>query len=133
LRVVLDTNVLIAAFISRGHSHELFEHLARHHDLFTSEYILDEFKRTLSVKFKMPQPAVVAAVELQLSRMEIVSPSPLEGVVEQDPDDDAIVATALAARADCLISGDRGLLKLGAYEGISIVAPSAFWEFERGI
>ncbi len=130
---MLDTNVLIAAFISRGHSHELLEHLARHHDLFTSEYILEEFRRTLVVKFTMPKPAVAGAVELQRSRMEIVIPAPLSGVVEQDPDDDMIVATALAAQANCIVTGDRDLLNVAEYEGISIVAPSAFWELERSV
>jgi putative PIN family toxin of toxin-antitoxin system len=124
---------MIAAFISRGHSHELLEHLARHHDLFTSEFILDEFRRTLMVKFRMTPSSVESAVDLQLSRMEVVSPAPLSGVVEPDPDDDVIVATALAARADCLITGDQALLKLRAYEGVPIVLPSAFWELERGV
>lgn len=41
-----------------------------------------------------------------------------------DPDDDVVVGTALAARADLLVTGDRGLLDIGAYQGVRIVSVS---------
>jgi putative PIN family toxin of toxin-antitoxin system len=131
LKLVLDTNVLIAAFISRGHSHELLEHVARHHELFTSEYILEEFREKLEARFRMPVAAVEEAIALQRSRMEVVEPAPLSGIVSRDPEDDPIVATAVAAGADGLVTGDRALLELGAYRGIAIIAPAGFWEFEQ--
>jgi predicted nucleic acid-binding protein len=49
-------------------------------------------------------------------------------VVERDPKDDMIVATALAARAGYLVSGDRDLLDLDPYEGIRILTARAFLE-----
>jgi putative PIN family toxin of toxin-antitoxin system len=131
VKLVLDTNVLIAAFISRGHSHELLEHVARHHELFTSEFILREFANKLRSKFKMSNEAVAAAVELLRTRMDVVEPVPFRGVVKGDPDDDAVLGTAVAADAECLLSGDRHLLELRTYEGIAIVAPASFWELER--
>jgi putative PIN family toxin of toxin-antitoxin system len=130
LKLVLDTNVLIAAFISRGHSHELVEHVAKHHELFASEYILEEFREKLPGRFRMPTVLVDAAVVLQRSRMEAVVLDVVAGIVSRDPDDDAI-ATAVAAGADCLVTGDQALLDLGAHEGITIVSPSGFWEFEK--
>jgi predicted nucleic acid-binding protein len=50
VRIVLDTNVLIAAFIARGFRHQLFEHCGSHHHLMTSEFILGEVR--LVEKFK---------------------------------------------------------------------------------
>ena len=48
--------------------------------------------------------------------------------VPDDPDDDRVIATALAAGVDMIISGDRHLLKVGEYEGIKIVRLSDFLE-----
>jgi putative PIN family toxin of toxin-antitoxin system len=131
VKLVLDTNVLIAAFISRGHSHEVVEHVAKHHELFTSEYILEEFREKLRGKFRVPAALVADAVELQRSRMEVVELATVAGIVSRDPDDDAIVATAVAAGADCLVTGDQVLLELNGHEGIAIVSPRDFWEFEK--
>lgn len=132
MRLVLDTNVLIAAFVSRGHCHELLEHAARNHDLFISEFILREFREKLTGKLRVEATLVDAAVELQRARMEIVEPESLAAPTSRDPDDDWILATAMAADADCLVTGDSDLLDLGEYAGIPIRSPASFWEFEAG-
>jgi predicted nucleic acid-binding protein len=50
-------------------------------------------------------------------------------VVAADPKDDPIIATAVAAKADCVVTGDRAhLLPIGEYEGIKIISPRAFLE-----
>lgn len=43
-----------------------------------------------------------------------------------DPEDDLVLATGRLARADYLVTGDRGLLELGSYEGMEIVTPRQF-------
>jgi len=68
--------------------------------------------------------------ELQRSRMKIVEPAPLDGPVARDADDDWILSTAVAAEADCMVTGDSDLLDLGEYQGIPILSPGSFWEFE---
>lgn len=130
MRLVLDTNVLIAAFISRGHCRELLEHTATAHQLFTSEPVLREFGTVLSRKFQVPPTLIENAVDLQRSRMGLVEPAPLASPASRDPDDDVVLATAVAAQAVCLISGDRDLLDLQSYGGIRILPPASFWEFE---
>lgn len=130
MRLVLDTNVLIAAFVSRGHCHELLEHAARNHDLFISEFILLEFREKLAGKLRVAPSLVDAAIELQRARMEIVEPESLAAPVSRDPDDDWILATAVAADADCLVTGDSDLVDLGEYAGIPIRSPASFWKFE---
>jgi predicted nucleic acid-binding protein len=51
----------------------------------------------------------------------VVAPAPIPTTVQADPDDDHVLACALAARADLIVSGDRHLLDLGMYRSIRIV------------
>ena len=51
MKILLDTNVLIAALISNGVCHELLEHCVLRHVLFTSEFILEETQQKLIEKF----------------------------------------------------------------------------------
>lgn len=132
MRVVLDTNVVIAAFIARGQCHELLEHAARVHTLYTSEFILGEFREKLLGKFKVPRPVVEATLSLQGSRTIVLEPVALPEPVCRDPDDNQVLALAIAAEADCLISGDKDLLTLDTFRGIAILAPAEFWQFEAG-
>src|SRR2546428_7387927 len=64
MRIVLDTNVLIAAFISHGTCHELLEHCLNHHELVTSPFILGEFSQTLGKKFGFPSGEVREALRI---------------------------------------------------------------------
>lgn len=52
---------------------------------------------------------------------QLVRPTPTPRIVA-DPDDDVVVGTAIAAKADLLVTGDRGLLDVGTYQGIRIVS-----------
>lgn len=130
MRVVLDTNVLISAFVARGTCHELVEHLAREHELYTSSYITDEFRDKLTGKLRVPSDLVQETVELQLTRMRQIEPVTVPKTICRDPKDAAILGTALAADATCLVSGDGDLLAIRKHQGVRILAPSQFWHFE---
>jgi uncharacterized protein len=54
----------------------------------------------------------------------IVVPQEIPPIIEQDPDDDAVLACALAVRAEAIISGDRHLLDLGRFQAIRIITPA---------
>ncbi len=58
----------------------------------------------------------------------LVDPADVPRVVPDDADDDHVIAAALAARADLIVSGDHHLLSLGSHEGIVIVTPREAWE-----
>jgi len=130
MKLVLDTNVLIAAFISHGTCHELFEYVIQHHTLITSQFIVDEFVGKMEQKFQFEPAAVQAATQLLHERMEVVTPEKFSTAISRDPDDDVVLGTAVAGRCDCLISGDNDLLDLQSYQDIPIIPPNAFWEFE---
>ena len=130
MRVVLDTNVLIAAFIAHGVCNELFEHCALNHDIVLSSFIMDEFRTKMLNKFEFSAREVEQAVRLLESRSSMVEPVNLEAPVCRDPDDDAVIGTALAGSCDCIVTGDKDLLDLSSALGIPTVSPSAFWELE---
>ena len=62
--------------------------------------------------------------------MELVTPTSLDQPVCRDPEDDQILGTAIAAQAQCIVTGDKDLLVLQQYEGIQIVSPNDFSDFE---
>jgi len=126
VKIVLDTNVLIAALIARGFSHQLVEHCAVRHTLFTSDFILKETEEKLIEKFGYSPELAAEAVSVLRSRMTVVSASKLENPVCRDPDDDNILAAAISGKCDCIITGDKDLLVLRQYEGINIFNPRDF-------
>jgi uncharacterized protein len=61
----------------------------------------------------------------------VQAPAPTPGAVPRDPDDDKIIACAVAAGAQYLVSRDRDLLSLASYAGVSIIAPEEFLHLVR--
>jgi len=130
MRLVLDSNVLIAAFVARGVCADLLEHAVRVHDPATSEFILDEVHTKLREKIRVTTSQADQAVKLLRSRFEVVEPVTIDEEACRDPDDLPVLGTAVAARCDVLVSGDKDLLELETFRGIRIVSPGAFWKVE---
>ena len=131
MRLVLDTNVLIAAFIAKGVCHTLVERCLLVHAVITSEFIFDELREKLFRKFKFSQEDVIAVETLLRSRAQVVTPVPLASNVCRDPDDDMVLATAIAGEAVCIVTGDKDLLSLKKFEEVQIISPSAFETYEE--
>ncbi len=132
MKIVLDTNVLIAAFISHGACHELLEHCAIRHEIILSPFIYGEFKEKLNSKFGFTKKDADAAIRLLKTRCISVRPNNLAEPVCKDKDDDNIIATAISGECDCIITGDKDLLILEIAENIRILSPGDFWEYEAG-
>lgn len=130
MKVLLDTNVLIAGFITKGVCSELLEHCLRRHEVVLSEFILDEFKEKLVKKFKYSVQDAESVIRLLRSRVILVKPTPLSQPVCRDVDDDMVIASAISANAVCIITGDKDLLDLKEYQGIPILKPADFSAFE---
>jgi putative PIN family toxin of toxin-antitoxin system len=130
MRVVLDTNVLIAAFITRGVCSEVLEHCIRRHMLITSEFVLNEFREHMASKFKYSTEEAEEAVELLRSTMKVVKPADLGIIVCRDPDDDMVLGTAVAGDATCIVTGDMDLLVIRQFRGIDLVRPVEFADYE---
>lgn len=130
MKIFLDTNVLIAAFLSNGLCHELFEYCVINHNLFTSEFVLDEFREKFEGKFKVARETSEEAIALIREQAEVTVEGSLTEPVSSDPDDDHILAAAFEARCDVIITGDKDLLVLLQYQDISIVTPREFFDAE---
>ncbi len=127
MKIVCDTNVLIAALVADGLCRDIVKRRLPLHDLFTSRGLLVELEDTLRRKLRT-EPRDVPFVKAYKARAVLVTPSKLKRRICRDPDDDLVLATAAAANAHCILTGDEDLLVLGRYEGIAIVSPRTFVE-----
>ncbi len=130
MRVVLDTNVLVAAFVARGICTDVFERVIADHELVLSPHILDEFDRVMTSKLGFDHTRVERALALFRRVGRVVTPEPLEEPVCRDRDDDAVLALAHSSGASCLVTGDDDLLILKSFEQIPIISLRAFLTFE---
>ncbi len=132
MRVVLDTNVLLAGFATRGLCEALLTLVYRDHIVILSEHILDEVSRHFSGKFKATKAQAEAVVAFLRSSSEIVEPAVVPRGTLRDKDDLPVLGTAVAGAATCLVTGDQELLSLGRYQRVDILSPRAFYDWLRG-
>ena len=127
MRVFLDTNVLVSAFLARGLCADLFRLVLIEHTLVTSEVVLTELQDVLSRKDRLPAPQI-AAIQAFL-RDQPVGPRPAQtlqlGLVV--PDDECVVASAVLVDADLFVTGDQGVLAC-IQPPLPIVNPRGCWE-----
>lgn len=130
MRLVLDTNVVVSGLIWGGVPRRLLE-LGRDGSvqLFTSAPLLDELADVLGrEKFAGLLVARGITRDFLMQRYgvlaRVVRPQRLVGPVARDADDDVVIATALAAKVELVVSGDRDLLVLNPWHGIPILNAS---------
>ncbi|MCX6649220.1 MAG: putative toxin-antitoxin system toxin component, PIN family [Candidatus Bathyarchaeota archaeon] len=123
MRVVLDTNVLISALIGHGKPRRLLIRLFREHEPVSSRQMLAELEDVLSrSKFGLTRSRVDEFLGILVKRFIVSEVEEIPEVISEDPDDDVVLATALAGGADYIVTGDGHLLGLREYQGIRIVS-----------
>lgn len=128
MRIVLDTNVLLAGFGTHGLCEALVEGCFERHVLVCSEHILEELERHLSGKFRVGPRDVREIVRFVREQATMVVPAAVPVGACSDPDDLPVLGTAAAGDADLLATGDAALLALKRWEGVAIVSPRACYE-----
>jgi putative PIN family toxin of toxin-antitoxin system len=88
--------------------------------------ILDEFAQKLLIKFKFSEEKVQIAIEEVKSFSRLVTISGRLKAVPNDPDDDMVIECAMTGKATHIVTGDKHLLSLLSYQGISIIGASEF-------
>jgi putative PIN family toxin of toxin-antitoxin system len=130
MRAVIDTNVLLSALLWGGTPHALMEHVRNGTvTLISSPALLAELACVIDrpkfdeilLRTNTSRTQTLAEVRLLA---EVIDPPPLAQPVCRDKDDDAVLALALAAHAEIVISGDDDLLCLNPFEGIPILMPA---------
>jgi uncharacterized protein len=134
LRAGLDANVIISALIQpKGASGQVLTSLvdANSFELIVSPAILAELRRALSYpKVRRYIKSSAEDLELWIASIELIA-QPVDGnirvhAVAEDPDDDKYIKAAVEGLAQFVVTGDKHLLSLKAYENIRIVTPRVF-------
>lgn len=129
MKVFADTNFLIRAFATRGLSADVLQVILSEHELLTGEFVLTEFKRVLRVKMKVPEKFIQDAESLlRHYHIEAVPEVPSTYTI-RDADDQWVLESAIRAKADVLITGDKDLLEITEQVNeLNILTPRAFWK-----
>ena len=134
MRIVLDTNVLIAAALKGGFSEEIVQTATNHNlaVLICSEEILKELKGKLISKFhwlEIDAPSFANEIRKKCEMVQILETI---DVIKNDPDDNKILECANAGNADLIVSADQDLIKLKKFRKIGIVHPKTLaWTFPK--
>lgn len=132
MKVFLDTNVLVSGFATRGLCADVIRLILAEHELIIGDVVLREVERVLKRKIGLPTEQIqeiLAFLETQTVQPKPKLPSPLQ---VRDEDDQWILASALAAKAEVLVTGDKDLLDVAdKVGGLTITDPRGFWNLVR--
>ena len=132
MKIFLDTNVIISAFITHGYAAELLEYCLVHHKIYTSDFIMEEVKENLKNNFKYNDEEVSEVINFIKSNfINVGKYKKLNKTVSRDTDDDNVLAAAAFDKVDCIVTGDKDLLTIEKFKKISILSPRNFWSFEK--
>ncbi len=135
MRAIIDTNVLLSGFLWRSTPHALLEQVRSGElTLVISPALLAELADVISrSKFDTILTRSNTSRSRTLDELrrlaEVVESPPLPQPVCRDPDDDAVLAAAIAGQVDLIVSGDNDLLCLKQYQSIPILSPREALEF----
>ena len=128
MKLVLDTNVLVSGIFFSGPPAAILKAWSRGKvRLVVSPEILDEYNRVseeLSGKF--PDVDVQPILDLVVVHSEVCDPPPMPRPVCEDSSDDKFLSAAIESRTKIIVSGDKHLLKVSGYQGLTVLTPRQF-------
>lgn len=127
MKVILDSNIYIAAFSSRGLCSSVFELCLDSTTIIISEHILSEISRIFSEKIKLPSEKLNDITDYLREHCIVKEYVKLNEKICRDADDDNILALAKDSQTDYIITGDEDLLILKKFDSIPIINPRDFW------
>lgn len=133
IRAVLDTNTLISVVINVAVSVsvEIYRSCKENRFLMiTSSEILSELdavlRRERMAKFHQLADQQLQKIVNEIAKVSLIVSGEVKVEVARDPSDDKVISTALAGKADYIVTRDRDLLDLKKYKGIKLVTPEEF-------
>jgi len=131
MKVVFDTNVLIANALKDGFTREVFKLAANGTiDLLTSNPILSELEEKLKIKFSWEESKINQYLNVIREISQVIEPTEKIDIIKNDPDDNKILECASAGKADLIVSSDKDLIKLKNFQSIGIIHPRTLsWTF----
>ena len=131
INVVLDTNVIVAAFVARGLSNAVFELCLDKFEVIISNFIINETSKILKDKIKIPAERIIEIIDFLKESCRMANYESLKERVCRDKNNDEILALAKDSKSKYIITGDQDLLVLNKFEDIKIVSPRQLWEIAR--
>jgi putative PIN family toxin of toxin-antitoxin system len=127
VRVVIDTHVLVSAFLNNVKSRNLVQNLLESHKVILSTQMLAELADALSRdKFNVSADQIKKYLSILVRQATIVAINTGSKIVLEDPDDDAVLNTALCGKASYVVSGDKHLLKIAKHNNIQVLSVNEF-------
>jgi len=128
VRIVADTNTVVSGLLWQGAPRRLVDACRRQKlALVTSPALLAELAEVLARdkfgdRILRAEISAKILVEAYAEIVHVIVPEPLPVHVSRDPDDAEVLACAIAARVDAIVSGDADLLILENFQGIPILS-----------
>ena len=126
MRIVLDANVIIAAFAARGLCESVLELCLDSHELLLSEALLAEIRGNLHRKIKLPIHTVDQIEHILRANGTLFVPEAIPSNACRDPGDAHVLGLTVAGQAECLVTGDGDLLVLKRFRRCQILNPREF-------
>jgi len=129
MRVIFDTNIFVSAFIIPGSLGEraILKIIEGEDILLLSKEMLDELLSILSAKFSRDREEISRVAVILSEMAEWVRPTTRISVLKDEPDN-RILECALFGKADVIVTGDKEMLKLKAYEKTKIISLKPYLE-----
>jgi putative PIN family toxin of toxin-antitoxin system len=131
MKVVLDANVVVAAFATRGICSALFEYCVENDEIVLCDEILSEIERALIRKVRVPKTIALEVVAYLVAHAEILEPEPLPSGACRDKSDLPVLGVAKSGACKYIITEDRDLLRIAEWDGIEIISPRMYWHKMR--
>ena len=128
MKVILDSNIYIAAFSSRGLCSAAFELCLDSTTIIISEHILSKVSRVFLEKIKLPSDKVSDIIAYLREQCMIKDYKKLNEKICRDSDDDNILAMVKGNEVDYIITGDQDLLVLEEFDSVPIIGAREFWQ-----
>ena len=131
MRIVIDSNVIIAAFAAKGLCHSLLESCIGNQEIILCEDIITETFEKLKKKIKLTDKVVHQIIEFLKEYSIIIKPQVIDPDSCRDKNDLMVLGTAISGNVDYIISGDKDLLEISVFRNIPIINPRTFWQILR--
>ena len=128
MKIVLDTNVFISGIFFSGPPSTILRAWRNLKiQIFLSKEILIEYQRVAEeLSSKFPAVDIDKIIELFTIYGELINTENISVSVCEDPDDNKFIECAIASNCKLIVSGDKHLLNVSGYQGISVLKPREF-------
>jgi len=131
LKVVLDTNILVSAWLWEGNESKIVELIENGLVIgYTSLQLIQEFEKVMSYpKFRLSEEEIASAIGYYQIILRTIEPKIVVNIICDDPADNRVLDCALSANVNAIITGDKHLLELGKFKNITILTSTEFLKF----